>query len=176
MWSKFKPMLVQYYLVVLIGSLVATELSANQPGPSNDFETFESQSLEIKEPVNSAPFNWQPQRNVNRQREDQLREARAFVNQLAAMRAFDNALAASSQPPETRRWRSAPALDSQQRDRRTLNNIMNSAGLAANTLDRLTAIESLFDDGNSSRLSRAYKPKTMSTARGFGKRSKWLLA
>lgn len=41
-------------------------------------------------------------------------------------------------------------------------------------LDQMTAIESLnslLDDDNPSRLGRAYKPKSMSTARGFGKRS-----
>lgn len=45
-----------------------------------------------------------------------------------------------------------------------------------NALDQLNAIESLnslLEDDNLSRLGRAYKPKTMSTARGFGKRSYW---
>lgn len=53
-------------------------------------------------------------------------------------------------------------------------NSPNLNGGMGSVLDQLSAIESLnslLDDGNLSRLGRAYKPKTMSTARGFGKRS-----
>ena len=55
-------------------------------------------------------------------------------------------------------------------------NVGSSFGPTVIALDQLNAIESLnslLEDGagNLPRLGRAYKPKTMSTARGFGKRS-----
>lgn len=61
---------------------------------------------------------------------------------------------------------------------RRINRLPRINPLQGNTLDgasdQLNAIESLnslLEDENLSRLGRAYKPKTMSTARGFGKRS-----
>lgn len=54
----------------------------------------------------------------------------------------------------------------------TTRNPLMTAQLTA--LDQLNAIESLnslLDDGDPSRPGRAYKPRIMSTARGFGKRS-----
>lgn len=61
---------------------------------------------------------------------------------------------------------------------RRINKLPRINPLQGNTFDapsdQLNAIESLnslLEDENLSRLGRAYKPKTMSTARGFGKRS-----
>lgn len=56
-------------------------------------------------------------------------------------------------------------------ERRSLANLPVSSQF--NALDQLSTIEALMldSDGSISRLGRAYKPKIMSTARGFGKRS-----
>lgn len=123
----------------------------------NEFESFES--LEIKD-TNLRPQllqQQQPQasRTSRRQEVEQLREARDLVDRLALLRAIEGAVRQGERggPP-------AP------RARRTMGGLMG--GLSSNAMDRLSVIESLLDDGNA---SRAYKPKTISTARGFGKRS-----
>lgn len=70
-----------------------------------------------------------------------------------------------------------PFLDAHSAERRNLPSLQTIQGNALDSaINRLNAIESLsslLQDDNLSRLGRAYKPKTMSTARGFGKRSFW---
>lgn len=50
--------------------------------------------------------------------------------------------------------------------------LVSQLSLSNSPMDQLNAIETLLmDEANPMRLGRTYKPKTMSTARGFGKRS-----
>lgn len=96
--------------------------------------------------------------------EQDLEKARALSRELEDLR---NVLTG---PIRRRRGRAAEVDEATERWRRNLSQNSRYSQIS-NAMERLAGIESMLDNGSDSRLGRVYKPRTISTARGFGKRS-----
>lgn len=183
-------MLLLFPALILIGCLSILSASAQSVRGQQLFGDLDAPSRRGSSLTDSRLLDWQVERLINRALEDGLRKrslaaaaAENLANQQAANRLSMQRLLDTIPRPAQRsantnintNWAPSSVQMSSFSERRSLqpgNQMMPGAPKvqmgALDTLDQLSAI---LDGDNLSRLGRAFKPRTMSTARGFGKRS-----
>lgn len=123
----------------------------------------------------------QLERILERVLEERLRLIRSLADPLASLgnrRQLNGKGEVEVELGQQQQQQQQPMEEHADRERRLINQqlpIWSSSAqminLDSGQMSAIESLNSLLDDDNPSRLGRTYKPRTMSTARGFGKRS-----
>lgn len=138
--------------------------------------------------VGGGLFDWQVERLINRALEDGLRKRGASDNSYADQRRRATSSAAAMQrlletiPMPSQRSTNgwplvaptssvSPGVGGRAERHSPQQQVSTPGKFQVGALDTLDQLSAILEGDSLSRLGRAFKPRTMSTARGFGKRS-----
>jgi len=157
------PLLLLLLLLVGLLALGATPALGSQANAAGEPV---ADSAELADLLDTLMLEWQLARAFSRALGERADPA---AKQLAGQLAAHSASLFQTMPrPKVGAHQSASGrpqapLEARERRMSTMNNV--------DQVSAIQSLNSLLDEDNSSRLSRAYKPRIMSTARGFGKRA-----